>query len=89
MCDLSDHSDFDDEVDSLQGLSANMIVEACVRCLEIIDPEFQSPKTLPEAMSARYRMCSTLANAIQVCKSCDRFISMLYRSQEKHSLDKS
>ena len=60
------YSDFDEEVDSLQGLSAEMIVEACVRCLEIIDPEFQSSKTLPEAMSARYRMCSTLANAIQV-----------------------
>ena len=60
------HSDFDDEVESLQALSADMIVEACVRCLQIIDPEFQSPKTLPEAMSARYRMCSTLANAIQV-----------------------
>ena len=63
---MSVYSDFDEEVDSLQGLSAEMIVEACVRCLEIIDPEFQSSKTLPEAMSARYRMCSTLANAIQV-----------------------
>lgn len=63
---FSAHSDFDDEVESLQALSADMIVEACVRCLQIIDPEFQSPKTLPEAMSARYRMCSTLANAIQV-----------------------
>ena len=60
------YSDFDEDLESLQGLSAEMIVEACVRCLEIIDPEFQSPKTLPEAMSARYRMCSTLANAIQV-----------------------
>ena len=59
-------SDFDDEVESLQGLSADLVVEACVRCLEIIDPDFQSSKTLPEAMSARYRMCSTLANAIQV-----------------------
>ena len=64
--DFSTDSDFDDEVESLQALSADMIVEACVRCLQIIDPEFQSPKTLPEAMSARYRMCSTLANAIQV-----------------------
>ena len=66
---LSVYSDFDEELDSLQGLSADMIVEACVRCLEIIDPDFQSSKTLPQAMSARYRMCSTLANAIQVCKS--------------------
>lgn len=66
IIDVSTHSDFDDEVESLQALSADMIVEACVRCLQIIDPEFQSPKTLPEAMSARYRMCSTLANAIQV-----------------------
>jgi len=42
-----------------------MIVEACVRCLRVINPDFESPTILPEAMSARYRMCSTLANACQ------------------------
>ena len=43
-----------------------MVVEACVRCLRVINPDFQSPTLLPEAMSSRYRMCSTLANACQV-----------------------
>ena len=42
-----------------------MIVEACVRCLRVILPDFESPSSMPEIMSARYRMCSTLANACQ------------------------
>lgn len=56
---------YDEGVSSLQHFSANMVVEACVRCLRVINPDFQSPTLLPEAMSSRYRMCSTLANACQ------------------------
>lgn len=56
---------FDDDVSSLQTFSAGVTVEACVRCLQRINPDFQSPKTLPEAMSSRYRMCTNLANTVQ------------------------
>ena len=42
------------------------MVEACVRCLRAINSDFSSPVNLPEAMSAKYRMCSSLANACQV-----------------------
>ena len=59
-------SDFDETVTSLVHFSAAMIVEACVRCLRVILPDFDSPSAMPEVMSARYRMCSTLANACQV-----------------------
>lgn len=58
-------SQFEDNMSSLQAFSAGVTVEACVRCLQRINPEFQSPKTLPEAMSARYRMCTNLANTVQ------------------------
>ena len=62
-------SNYDEEVTSLQQFSSDMMVEACVRCLRVINPDFESPTILPEAMSARYRMCSTLANACQVKSS--------------------
>ena len=59
-------SGFDESVVSLVHFSAAMVVEACVRCLRVILPDFDSSTTMPEVMSARYRMCSTLANACQV-----------------------
>ena len=59
-------SDFDEGVVSLVHFSAAMMVEACVRCLRVILPDFNSPTAMPEVMSARYRMCSSLANACQV-----------------------
>ena len=51
---------------SLLHFSAAMVVEACVRCLRVILPDFESHTVMPEVMSARYRMCSSLANACQV-----------------------
>jgi hypothetical protein len=57
--------DFDENIGSLLHFSAAMVVEACVRCLRVILPDFDSPAAMPEVMSARYRMCSTLANACQ------------------------
>ncbi|XP_064404565.1 coiled-coil domain-containing protein 22 homolog isoform X2 [Halichondria panicea] len=55
----------DEEVTGLQGFSADHVVEACVRCLRLINSEFKSSTHLPEAMSSRYRMCTSLANTIQ------------------------
>ncbi|XP_019852672.1 PREDICTED: coiled-coil domain-containing protein 22 homolog isoform X2 [Amphimedon queenslandica] len=57
--------DFEDEIASLTQFTPEMVVEASVRCLQIIIPEFQSPTHLPDAMSARFRMCTGLANACQ------------------------
>ncbi len=59
-------SDYDEGRASLAQFTADMMVEACVRCLRATISDFQSPTRLPEAMSSRYRMCSNLANACQV-----------------------
>ena len=59
-------SEFEEDVTSLTQFSPDMVVEASVRCLRIIIPEFESSTHLPEAMSARYRMCTGLANTCQV-----------------------
>lgn len=56
-----------------------MVVEACVRCLRVILPDFDSPATMPEVMSARYRMCSTLANACQVSHVTLQAVSLYAR----------
>lgn len=58
-------SNIDTEVVSLHHFSPAMMVEACVRCLRAINSDFSSPVNLPEAMSAKYRMCSSLASACQ------------------------
>lgn len=57
--------DFEDDIVSLTDFSPDKLVEACVHCLRIIIQDFDAPSHLPEAMSARYRMCTTLANAVQ------------------------
>lgn len=62
----SNFSQFEEEVSSLQAFTTAIIVDACVRCLQRINPDFRSPKVMPEAMSARYRMCTNLANTVQV-----------------------
>ena len=77
LCLLS-FSDFEDDISSLTQFTPEMVVEASVRCLQIIIPEFQSPTHLPDAMSARYRMCTGLANACQVRGE---------RKREKHAAD--
>ena len=59
-------SDFSDEVADLTDFTSDNLVEACVYCLRLIIPDFDSPTTLPEAMSAKFRICTGLANACQV-----------------------
>lgn len=59
-------SEIDDEIKSLSDFSPEVLVPACVQCLRIINPEFNAPSTLPEAMAARLRVCTALANALQV-----------------------
>lgn len=59
----------------MQAFSPSETVEAAVLCLQLINPEFQSSKLLPDAMSARYRMCNHLAKTVQVnCMAKDMMI---------------
>ena len=61
-------------------------MEACVHCLRIIIQDFNAPSHLPEAMSARYRMCTTLANAVQVSILV---LEIVFESVQQKHLDKT
>ncbi|KAM9751765.1 coiled-coil domain-containing protein 22 [Menidia menidia] len=57
----------DEEVSSLRQFSSELIVEAVVRCLRVIDPGLGGalPTALPPGMSARFRVGMGLAQACQ------------------------
>ena len=59
-------SSVEEDVSSLLSFSPQLLVEACVRCLKIIVPNYEGSHVMPEAMSAKYRMCTDLANSIKV-----------------------
>ncbi|KAG7999571.1 Coiled-coil domain-containing protein 22, partial [Nibea albiflora] len=56
-----------DETDSVKLFSSELIVEAVVRCICVIDPGLGSalPTSLPPGMSARFRVGMSLAQACQ------------------------
>ncbi|XP_022086437.1 LOW QUALITY PROTEIN: coiled-coil domain-containing protein 22 homolog [Acanthaster planci] len=56
--------DIDEDVVSLRQFSTELIIEATVRCLKIIDDSTSLPLALPPGMSARFRMGTDLANAL-------------------------
>ncbi|XP_037552830.1 coiled-coil domain-containing protein 22-like [Nematolebias whitei] len=55
------------EVDSLKQFSSDLIVEAVVRCVRVIEPGLGGalPASLPPGMSARFRVGMSLAQACQ------------------------
>ncbi len=57
-----------DDIDSVKQFSSELIVEAVVRCIRVIDPVLGSslPTSLPPGMSARFRVGMSLAQACQV-----------------------
>lgn len=57
--------DIDDEVQTLEQFTTDLIVDATVRCLEIIQPSTDIPKTLPQNMASRFHLGSALAHACQ------------------------
>ncbi|KAI4884070.1 hypothetical protein NFI96_030664 [Prochilodus magdalenae] len=60
-------TDIDEDVQSVKQFSSELIVEAVVRCLRVIDPSLGSglSTTLPPGMSARFRLGMSLAQACQ------------------------
>lgn len=56
-----------EEVDSVKKFSSELIVEAVVSCLRVIDPALSNglPTSLPPGMSARFRVGMSLAQACQ------------------------
>ncbi|XP_049920590.1 coiled-coil domain-containing protein 22 isoform X3 [Epinephelus moara] len=60
-------TDVSEETDSVRQFSSELIVEAVVRCIRVIDPGLGSalPTSLPPGMSARFRVGMSLAQACQ------------------------
>ncbi|XP_034937150.1 coiled-coil domain-containing protein 22 homolog [Chelonus insularis] len=56
--------DIDDNITNMGGFSTELVVEATVRCLEIIRPGLELSRSFPENMAAKFRMASNLA---QIC----------------------
>lgn len=56
-----------EEIDSVKQFSSELIVEAVVKCIRLIDPVLGSslPTSLPPGMSARFRVGMSLAQACQ------------------------
>lgn len=56
------------EVQSLRAFTTELVVEAVVRCLRVINPDVGSGLShlLPPAMSARFRLAMSLAQACMV-----------------------
>ncbi|XP_060931012.1 coiled-coil domain-containing protein 22 [Limanda limanda] len=56
-----------EEIDSVRQFSSELIVQAVVRCIQVIDPGLGSslPTSLPPGMSARFRVGMSLAQACQ------------------------
>uniref|UniRef100_A0A1A8CEG9 Coiled-coil domain-containing protein 22 n=1 Tax=Nothobranchius kadleci TaxID=1051664 RepID=A0A1A8CEG9_NOTKA len=56
-----------EEIDSVKQFSSELIVEAVVRCIRVIDPGLGGalPTSLPPGMSARFRVGMSLAQACQ------------------------
>lgn len=56
-----------EETDSVKQFSSELIVEAVVRCIRVIEPGLGSPlpTSLPPGMSARFRVGMSLAQACQ------------------------
>ncbi|XP_033825698.1 coiled-coil domain-containing protein 22 [Periophthalmus magnuspinnatus] len=60
-------TDVPEEVDSVKLFSSELVVEAVVSCLRVIDPGLGQglPTSLPPGMSARFRVGMSLAQACQ------------------------
>lgn len=60
------YSDVEDDVDSLKQFSTELVIEAAVRCLDVIQPGLGLPHSLPDSMSARFRVGASIAQACKV-----------------------
>nr|CAD7198851.1 unnamed protein product [Timema douglasi] len=58
--------DIEDELDSIGQFTTELVVEAAVRCLDVIQPGLGLPHSLPPNMAARFHLGASIA---QACKS--------------------
>ncbi len=67
-------SDVEDDVQSLQEFSTDLIVEGTARFLKTIKSDVDLPHKLPPGMSARFRIGTSLADAVKVRRDVFAFI---------------
>ena len=65
-------SDIDDDVQSLQEFTADLIVEGTSRFVKAIKHDVDLPHKLPPGMSARFRIGTSLADAVKVSRSASQ-----------------
>lgn len=56
----------DESITNLAGFNTELVIQATVKCLEIIKPGQELDPVLPANMAARFRMGATLAQCCQV-----------------------
>jgi len=61
-------SDIEDDILSLKQFSTEVIVACAVRCIKTINGNVDLPNTLPQAMSAKFRMGTSLASNLTVMR---------------------
>lgn len=61
-------SDIEERVTNLSGFDTDLVVDAAVRCLDIIRPGLGISRILPANMAARFRVGAALAQACSVIK---------------------
>ena len=59
-------SDVDDDIQSIHQFTTKLTVEAAARCIKTIDNGIDVQHKLPPSMSARFRIGTSLAKALQV-----------------------
>lgn len=56
-------SDIGENIASLKQFTTDIIVDGAAQCLATINEKYKFPKKLPQEMSARFRICTNMANA--------------------------
>jgi hypothetical protein len=68
------NSNIEEDIQSLGQFSTDLVVEAAVRCLEIIQPGHGIPMTLPQNVAARFHVSTSIAETCKVSYCSSTFI---------------
>ena len=61
----SNSSDIDEDVRSIRQFSSEMVLQAVLLSLQVIEPNKEHPSSLPRNMSARVSVCADIAQNIK------------------------
>ena len=63
---VSSVSNVEEDVQSLEHFSTELVVEAAVKTLEIIQPGHGIPMRLPQNVAAKFHVCTSIAETCKV-----------------------